>query len=100
MVYAGHFTHHKPLIDEDGYTIRERAYGTKKKVKVIFAGMGISGIEFAHQVQENGQNIDLVIYEKNGKAGGTWHENKYPGCACDIPSVVYQYPWYGMIRFM
>ncbi|KAJ5713998.1 uncharacterized protein N7483_011179 [Penicillium malachiteum] len=33
----------------------------------------------------------MVIYEKNEQVGGTWWENKYPGCACDVPS--HNYTW-------
>jgi cation diffusion facilitator CzcD-associated flavoprotein CzcO len=33
----------------------------------------------------------LTIYEKNAGVGGTWFENRYPGCACDIPAHSYQY---------
>jgi cation diffusion facilitator CzcD-associated flavoprotein CzcO len=31
------------------------------------------------------------IYEKNPEVGGTWFENVYPGCACDVPSHNYTY---------
>lgn len=31
------------------------------------------------------------IYEKNPEVGGTWYENTYPGCACDVPSHNYTY---------
>lgn len=37
------------------------------------------------------QNIELTIYEKNSDVGGTWHENVYPGCACDVPAHRYCY---------
>ena len=30
-----------------------------------------------------------MIYEKNEEISGTWWENKYPGCACDIPAHTY-----------
>jgi hypothetical protein len=62
-------------------------FDTPRRVKVIVAGAGISGISFAHAV-ESGQlpNVDLQILEKNAGLGGTWLENRYPGCACDIPS--------------
>ncbi|OQU98935.1 hypothetical protein CLAIMM_04644 [Cladophialophora immunda] len=36
---------------------------------------------------------DLTLYEKNDDFGGTWYENKYPGCACDIPAHIYTYSW-------
>lgn len=79
--------------DDSTYAIRESPMGTKRKLKVIFMGAGCSGINFAAQLQKRMEGIDLVIYEKNGDIGGTWLENKYPGCACDIPSVSYQYTW-------
>ncbi|KAL2065385.1 hypothetical protein VTL71DRAFT_3055 [Oculimacula yallundae] len=33
----------------------------------------------------------LKIWEKNEGIGGTWWENRYPGCACDIPAHSHQY---------
>ncbi|KAJ4310913.1 hypothetical protein N0V84_010717 [Fusarium piperis] len=33
----------------------------------------------------------MRIYEKNEGVGGTWFENTYPGCACDVPSHNYTY---------
>jgi cation diffusion facilitator CzcD-associated flavoprotein CzcO len=38
-----------------------------------------------------GDKVELQIYDKNKGVGGTWHENKYPGCACDVPSHRYCY---------
>ncbi|KAF6513991.1 hypothetical protein HZS61_006247 [Fusarium oxysporum f. sp. conglutinans] len=35
----------------------------------------------------------ITVYDKNSQEGGTWAENRYPGCACDIPSHAYQYSW-------
>ena len=34
---------------------------------------------------------DFVILEKSSEVGGTWNHNRYPGCACDIPSHLYSY---------
>lgn len=36
-------------------------------------------------------SVEHVIYEKNPDIGGTWFENRYPGCACDVPSHAYTY---------
>jgi len=33
----------------------------------------------------------FVILEKNDDLGGTWRDNKYPGCACDVPSHMYSF---------
>jgi cation diffusion facilitator CzcD-associated flavoprotein CzcO len=32
------------------------------------------------------KHIELQIYDKNPEIGGLWYENRYPGCAYDIPS--------------
>jgi cation diffusion facilitator CzcD-associated flavoprotein CzcO len=74
-------------------TIREENFGTKKKMRIAMFGAGISGINFFKFAEEKLENVDIVCYEKNHDVGGTWLENRYPGCACDIPSVVYQFPW-------
>jgi len=34
---------------------------------------------------------DFVILEKNDDLGGTWRDNTYPGCACDVPSHLYSF---------
>jgi NAD(P)-binding Rossmann-like domain len=74
-------------------TIREENFGTKKRMRIAMLGAGISGINFFKFAEEKLENVDIVCYEKNRDVGGTWLENRYPGCACDIPSVVYQFPW-------
>ena len=34
---------------------------------------------------------DFVLLEKGSGVGGTWYHNRYPGCACDIPSHLYSF---------
>jgi cation diffusion facilitator CzcD-associated flavoprotein CzcO len=34
---------------------------------------------------------DFLIIEKNDDLGGTWYENRYPGCACDVPAHLYSF---------
>ncbi|KAH6696838.1 hypothetical protein F5X68DRAFT_219307 [Plectosphaerella plurivora] len=36
-------------------------------------------------------HVTIRILEKSPQLGGTWYENRYPGCACDVPSHCYQY---------
>ncbi|CAG9948058.1 unnamed protein product [Clonostachys rosea f. rosea IK726] len=36
-------------------------------------------------------DYELVCYEKNDEVGGTWLQNRYPGCACDVPAHIYTY---------
>lgn len=75
------------------YTILEEPNRVGKKIKVITIGAGVSALNFAHDIDTNSLDIELTMYEKNPEIGGTWFENRYPGCACDIPSVVYQLSW-------
>jgi hypothetical protein len=72
------------------YELSKIPFLSARRLKVIVAGAGASALSFAHEVQTgNLQNIDLQILEKNSGLGGTWFENQYPGCACDIPSHAY-----------
>ncbi|PHH66380.1 hypothetical protein CDD81_7435 [Ophiocordyceps australis] len=32
---------------------------------------------------------DIRLFERHGDLGGTWFINSYPGCACDVPSILY-----------
>ncbi|MFC3195095.1 beta-ketoacyl synthase N-terminal-like domain-containing protein, partial [Marinicella sediminis] len=57
--------------------------------KVIIVGAGLSGICMGITLKKMG--IDFVILEKNDAAGGTWFNNLYPGCGCDIPMFAYCY---------
>ncbi|KIW83605.1 hypothetical protein Z517_02851 [Fonsecaea pedrosoi CBS 271.37] len=61
----------------------------ERHIKVICIGAGASGLLFAYKLQRSFYNFDLTIYEKNEDIAGTWYENRYPGCACDIPAHTY-----------
>ncbi|OQE02194.1 hypothetical protein PENVUL_c040G06973 [Penicillium vulpinum] len=75
------------------YAVLDQPLGTKRHVRIICIGAGASGINMAYQTKNFLQDVDLVIYEKNPQIGGTWYENRYPGCKCDIPSHNYQFTW-------
>ncbi|KJA16156.1 hypothetical protein HYPSUDRAFT_322622 [Hypholoma sublateritium FD-334 SS-4] len=62
-----------------------------KHLKIICAGAGASGLLLAYKLQRSFDNFELVIYEKNEDISGTWLENTYPGCACDVPAHIYTY---------
>lgn len=64
-----------------------------RKIRVLSIGAGVSGIMNAYYIQKQCENVEHVIYEKNEDIGGTWLENRYPGCGCDIPSHAYTYPF-------
>jgi hypothetical protein len=56
-----------------------------RPMRVIVIGAGFSGIYLGVRIPERLRNVELAIYDKNAGIGGTWFENRYPGCACDIP---------------
>lgn len=48
---------------------------------VIIIGAGISGICFAHRLQERNPDLSYCILEQRGEIGGTWSLFRYPGMA-------------------
>jgi cation diffusion facilitator CzcD-associated flavoprotein CzcO len=64
--------------------ISERAIDEPRPLKVIYIGAGVSGICAAIQFPKLLPTVELAIYEKNADVGGTWFENRYPGCACGM----------------
>lgn len=55
----------------------------------IVIGGGVSGICAGAQLDRLG--IPYILFEKNEDFGGTWFENKYPGCGVDTPSLTYTF---------
>ncbi|CAA0153579.1 putative flavin-binding monooxygenase, partial [Acinetobacter baumannii] len=56
----------------------------------FIVGAGISGLAAAIKLNEAGLT-NFKIIEKASRVGGTWRENTYPGCGCDVPSALYSY---------
>src|ERR1700682_1348817 len=57
--------------------------------RAVIIGTGFSGLGMGIALQQQG--VDFVILEKADDVGGTWRDNSYPGCACDIPSHLYSF---------
>ncbi len=60
-----------------------------RPLKAIIIGAGISGMVAAVRLHEMG--IEHTIFEKNHEFGGTWWENRYPGCGVDTPNLTYTF---------
>jgi cation diffusion facilitator CzcD-associated flavoprotein CzcO len=60
------------------------------EVDVAIVGTGFSGIAMAARLKRSGRD-DFVVCERAREIGGTWRENTYPGCRCDVPSHVYSF---------
>lgn len=56
---------------------------------VVIIGGGISGMCTAIDLIQRNKCKNFVILEKSGGVGGTWRDNKYPGCCCD-GKLIYQ----------
>jgi cation diffusion facilitator CzcD-associated flavoprotein CzcO len=59
-------------------------------MRVVVVGAGFAGIGAAVKLGEAGYR-DVAVLERAGSVGGTWRDNTYPGCACDIPSHLYSF---------
>jgi cation diffusion facilitator CzcD-associated flavoprotein CzcO len=59
-------------------------------VDVLIIGAGFSGLCMGIKLLEACMNSFLIV-EKSADIGGTWWDNRYPGCACDIPSHLYSF---------
>ncbi|BBY07744.1 flavin-containing monooxygenase [Mycobacterium noviomagense] len=57
--------------------------------RALIIGTGFSGLGMAIALQKQG--VDFLILEKADDVGGTWRDNSYPGCACDVPSHLYSF---------
>ncbi|GAA0622206.1 NAD(P)/FAD-dependent oxidoreductase [Kribbella sandramycini] len=58
--------------------------------EVVIIGSGFAGLCMGIKLRQAGCD-DFVILEKADRLGGTWRDNTYPGCACDIPSYLYSF---------
>ncbi len=69
---------------------KSRANSAEHIYDTFIVGAGISGLATAITLNRTGyQNFKII--EKAGRVGGTWRENTYPGCGCDVPSSLYSY---------
>ena len=59
-------------------------------LRILIIGAGFSGLCAAIQLKRAGfERITLI--DRGDEVGGTWRDNSYPGCACDIPSHLYSF---------
>ncbi|MBA0049355.1 NAD(P)/FAD-dependent oxidoreductase [Streptomyces sp. AJS327] len=62
----------------------------QEHVRVAVIGSGFGGLGAAVRLRREGVT-DFVVLERRGAVGGTWNDNTYPGCACDVPSHLYSF---------
>ncbi|KAG6013092.1 hypothetical protein E4U54_007111, partial [Claviceps lovelessii] len=54
-------------------------------------GSGVSAIGLGATLKRWYGIADIRFFERHADLGGTWFANKYPGCACDVPSILYSF---------
>ena len=59
-------------------------------MRVAIIGAGLGGLAAAVKLRQR-TAADFVIFEQSGGVGGTWRDNRYPGCEVDIHSHAYSY---------
>lgn len=64
--------------------------GRPRDLRIAIIGAGPGGLCMAIRLKEAGFE-NFVLLEKGEGVGGTWYHNRYPGCACDLPSYLYSF---------
>jgi cation diffusion facilitator CzcD-associated flavoprotein CzcO len=60
------------------------------EIDIAIIGAGFGGLGAAIRLQQAGFT-DLLVFDAGDDVGGTWRDNTYPGCACDVPSHLYSF---------
>jgi cation diffusion facilitator CzcD-associated flavoprotein CzcO len=61
-----------------------------RDLRVAVIGSGFSGLGTAIRLQQQGIE-NFLVFERADEVGGTWRDNTYPGCACDVMSHLYSF---------
>lgn len=61
------------------------------QVRTLIVGAGFAGIGMAAKLLRDQSDADVLVIEQAEEVGGTWRDNTYPGCACDVPSNLYSF---------
>ncbi len=84
----------KTLSDEhQRITLADESSNSEARIRhvhIVILGTGFAGLGMAIRLRQQGEE-DFVVLERAEDIGGTWRDNTYPGCACDIPSHLYSF---------
>ena len=61
---------------------------TEETHRIVIVGSGFAGLGMAMSLRRRGIT-DFAVLERASSVGGTWRDNTYPGCCCDVPSHLY-----------
>jgi cation diffusion facilitator CzcD-associated flavoprotein CzcO len=71
-------------------TVEGKYVAQGSDVRIAIIGSGFGGLGTAIRLKQQGMH-DFVVLERAGDVGGTWRDNTYPGCACDVQSHLYSF---------
>lgn len=63
----------------------------QERVDVLVVGAGFAGLAAVAKILADDPGADVVVIERASDVGGTWRDNTYPGCACDVPTSLYSF---------
>jgi cation diffusion facilitator CzcD-associated flavoprotein CzcO len=78
------------ICDQNDRAVLDEHTVLPAEVDVAVIGSGFSGLAMAVGLKRSGRD-DFVVLERARDIGGTWRDNAYPGCACDVPSHLYSF---------
>jgi len=58
------------------------------ELKIAILGAGMGGVGLGMRLRREGEQ-SFALFERAARIGGTWRDNVYPGCGCDVPSSLY-----------
>jgi cation diffusion facilitator CzcD-associated flavoprotein CzcO len=61
--------------------------GSANEIDVAIIGAGFGGIGAAIRLQLD----NVLVFDRGDVVGGTWRDNIYRVCACDVPSHLYSF---------
>ena len=63
---------------------------TPTRHRIVVIGAGFAGLGLGARLRAEGIE-DFVLLERGDEVGGTWRDNRYPGCQCDVASDLYSF---------
>ncbi|GAA3725166.1 flavin-containing monooxygenase [Salinactinospora qingdaonensis] len=61
-----------------------------RDLRIAVIGSGFSGLGMAIRLLQKGID-DFLVFERAEEVGGTWRDNTYPGCGCDVMAHLYSF---------
>ena len=62
-----------------------------QQLDVLVVGAGFAGLAAVAKILADDPSADVTVIERASEVGGTWRDNTYPGCACDVPTSLYSF---------